>query len=49
MLASARLAHPERFGTTGTPKILDLPTDAWIDPPVAESKEADPDADQPAA
>ncbi|WKN59281.1 IS3 family transposase (plasmid) [Rhodococcus opacus] len=48
VLAAARLAHPERFGTTGTPKILDLPTDVWINQPVAES-EAEPDADQPAA
>ena len=29
-LATARAAHPERFTTTTDPKILDLPTAAWI-------------------
>ncbi|MFC9839844.1 hypothetical protein ACFVKB_39600 [Rhodococcus sp. NPDC127530] len=40
VLSSARLERPEPFGTTGTPKILDLPTDAWINQPVAEHEEA---------
>lgn len=36
-LAAARQAHPERFSTTADPKILQLPTDAWINrPPAAE-------------
>jgi transposase InsO family protein len=34
VLTTARAAHPERFGTTGiTPKILDLPTETWINKP----------------
>lgn len=32
-LAAARLANPERFGTTNDPKILALPDDAWINRP----------------
>ena len=32
-LAAARETHPERFGTGHDPKILALPTDAWINPP----------------
>lgn len=44
VLGQARAQHPERFGTAGIPKILDLPTDAWINKPSAE-----PDADQAAA
>jgi putative transposase len=40
-LAAARLANPERFGTTEDPKILALPTDAWINRPApAESPAA---------
>ncbi len=39
-LAAARAAHPERFGTGSTPKMLNLPDAAWINPP------ADP-PDQP--
>ena len=36
VLAEARRAHPERFGTTDRgPKILDLPTEAWINQPAA--------------
>nr|WP_246180373.1 IS3 family transposase [Kocuria coralli] len=36
-LAAARTTHPERFSTTGDPKILALPADAWINrPPAAE-------------
>ena len=48
VLAQARLAHPERFGTVGIPKILDLPIDAWINKP-AEMEPAEPDANQTAA
>lgn len=33
-LAAARTTHPERFSTTGDPKILTLPTHAWINRPV---------------
>ena len=47
-VADARLAHPERFGTVGIPKILDLPIDAWINKP-AEMEPAEPDANQTAA
>ncbi|QIX53641.1 transposase (plasmid) [Rhodococcus sp. DMU1] len=47
MLARARARHPERFGTAGTPKILDLPADAWINKPAAEPDR--PGADQAAA
>ena len=32
-LAAARQAHPERFSTTADPKILALPTNAWINQP----------------
>lgn len=32
-LATARATHPERFGTDHDPKILQLPTDAWINQP----------------
>jgi transposase InsO family protein len=35
-LAAARQANPERFATTGTPKILNLPETAWINPPIKE-------------
>jgi transposase InsO family protein len=35
-LAAARLAHPERFGTTHDPKILALPDTTWINQPAAE-------------
>lgn len=31
-------AFPERFGTTTDPKILAIPTDAWINNPAAEKK-----------
>lgn len=49
VLAQARAQHPERFGMAGTPKILDLPTDVWINKPVTEPNEAEPDTDQAAA
>ncbi len=39
-LAAARAAHPERFTTTHDPKILALPTDAWINQPAAENPAA---------
>ncbi|MGX4656878.1 integrase core domain-containing protein [Micromonospora sp. SCSIO 07396] len=33
-IAAARMAHPERFGTTRpVPKILDLPKQVWINKP----------------
>ena len=35
-LASARAVHPSRFTTTTTPKILDLPVEAWINQPAQE-------------
>jgi transposase InsO family protein len=35
-LAAARTANPERFSTTRTPKALDLPAAAWINPPVPD-------------
>ena len=34
-LAAARATHPERFSTTADPKILALPTHAWINQPTA--------------
>jgi putative transposase len=33
VLTQARARHPHRFGTGGTPKILDLPDTAWINRP----------------
>ena len=34
-LTAARLATPERFSpTTTTPKMLELPAAAWINPPI---------------
>lgn len=32
-LAAARRAHPTRFAGTTDPKILELPTEAWINQP----------------
>jgi len=32
-LAAARAQHPTRFATQHDPKILDLPTSAWINQP----------------
>jgi hypothetical protein len=37
-LATARAHHPHRFTTTTTPKILDLPVEAWINQPKAEEE-----------
>ena len=33
VLAAARSRHPERFATDQDPKILALPTTAWINQP----------------
>ena len=33
VLAAARGRHPERFATTQDPKILTIPTTAWINQP----------------
>ena len=33
VLTQARARHPHRFGTIGTPKILDLPDTTWINRP----------------
>ncbi len=33
VLATARSAHPERFTTSTTPKILQVPNAAWINQP----------------
>jgi transposase InsO family protein len=35
-LAAARAANPERFTSTTTPKILNLPKAAWINPPLQQ-------------
>jgi putative transposase len=40
-LAAARAAHPERFATDHTPKILALPQTAWINKPAGEPDQAD--------
>ncbi len=39
VLADARARHPHRFGTVGTPKILDLPDAAWINRPAQDTTE----------
>jgi transposase InsO family protein len=40
-LAAARMAHPERFGTTRPlPKILDLPEQVWINKPEPQRQAA---------
>lgn len=33
VLTDAHARHPHRFGTTRTPKILDLPDTVWINQP----------------
>jgi transposase InsO family protein len=38
-LAAARTANPERFTTTATPAILNLPDAAWINPPIHETQQ----------
>lgn len=40
-LAAARTTHPERFSTNHDPKILQLPTDAWINQPANAQPAAD--------
>ena len=39
VLADARAAHPERFGTGHTPKALALPEAAWINKPIRQQEE----------
>lgn len=39
ILAAARAQNPERFSSTTNPKILALPTDAWINNPAAKKKD----------
>lgn len=49
VLADARRTHPERFGTSDRgPKILGLPTEAWINEPITID-DTEPPADQTAA
>ena len=43
-LATARAHHPHRFTTTTTPKILDLPVEAWINQPKAEEENQEQEA-----
>ncbi len=38
-LAAARAATPHRFSNTVDPKILDLPTAAWINPPITQTED----------
>ena len=38
VLAGARSRHPERFATTQDPKILAIPTTAWINQPADNSQ-----------
>ena len=39
-LAAATAKHPNRFSTTGDPKILDLPGPAWINQPQTTTEKA---------
>lgn len=48
-LAAARAANPERFSTTSTPKILNLPEAAWINPPIRDPETPDPVAQKTTA
>ena len=41
VLATARSAHPERFSTDYTPKVLDLPDAAWINKPAHDNEKED--------
>ena len=43
VLATARAARPERFGTDHTPKALALPDAAWINKPIQQKEEEQPD------
>lgn len=50
VLAAARAARPERFGTDHTPKVLSLPEAAWINKPATNNtKEEDQPVHEPAA
>jgi putative transposase len=50
-LTAARAANPERFTTptTSTPKILNLPEAAWINPPIPTPETQDPQPQEAAA
>ena len=48
-LTTARTTHPARFSSTATPKILDLPDSAWINPPIREPANQDPQPQDTAA
>jgi len=39
-LKAAHRSRPERFGKPGTPKILDLPERAYINPPKEDETDA---------
>ena len=39
VLTEARARHPHRFGTTHTPKILDLPHTVWINRPAQDTNQ----------
>jgi putative transposase len=39
VLTQARARHPHRFGTTGAPKILDLPDTVWINRPAEDTNQ----------
>ncbi|QGH71104.1 IS3 family transposase [Pseudactinotalea sp. HY158] len=47
-LAAARAAHPQRFSTNHAPKILDLPTAAWINQPDDEHDQSTKEDSNPA-
>ncbi|MGP9605089.1 MULTISPECIES: IS3 family transposase [unclassified Brachybacterium] len=49
VLSAARAAHPERFGTNNTPKILALPDAAWINKPTENKQTEDQATYEPAA
>lgn len=49
VLAAARTTHPERFGTDYTPKVLSLPTTAWINKPADTNDKDNQPVDEPAA
>lgn len=49
VLATARAARPERFGTDHTPKVLALPAAAWINKPAENDKKEDQPVHEPAA
>ena len=48
-LAAARATNPERFSTTTTPKILDLPEAAWINPPIEQTADQEQETVKAAA